>query len=77
LKDGENISLLLDPATHHLAWLHRSQIIDNQLTLASPYDDGDAQNPWPDLSSLRSDNPGRYPFMTFHFQEVARTSATK
>jgi hypothetical protein len=26
----------------------------------------------PDLSSMRSDNPGRYPFMTFHFQEEAR-----
>ncbi len=26
----------------------------------------------PDLSSRRSDNPGRYPFMTFHFQEEAR-----
>ena len=36
-----HISLLLDPATHHIAWLHRSQTIDNKLTLASPYDDGD------------------------------------
>ena len=26
----------------------------------------------PDMSSMRSDNPGRYPFMTFHFQEEAR-----
>jgi hypothetical protein len=65
--------------------LHRSQTIDNQLTLASPYDDFDppddpsapddpvdGQNPMPDLSSMRSDNPGRYPFMTFHFQEEAR-----
>jgi hypothetical protein len=80
-----HISLLLDPATHHLAWLHRSQTIDNKLSLASPYDDGDpeddpreaddpvdGQNPMPDLSSMRSDNPGRYPFMTFHFQEEAR-----
>ncbi len=80
------ISLLLDPATHHLAWLHRSQTIDNKLTLASPYDDAeddpsvgppnsdsrDWENPTPDLSSMRSDNPGRYPFMTFHFQEEAR-----
>ena len=81
-----HISLLLDPATHHVAWLHRSQTIDNKLTLASPYDDGDSsdndpadpndaddpENPMPDLSSMRSDNPGRYPFMTFHFQEEAR-----
>lgn len=81
-----HISLLLDPATHHLAWLHRSQTIDNRLTLASPFDDsdppgddspkpddpGDPQNPMPDRSSMRSDNPGRYPFMTFHFQEEAR-----
>jgi hypothetical protein len=80
-----HISLLLDPATHHLAWLHRSQTIDNKLSLASPYDEGDppddlrepddpadGQNPMPDLSSMRSDNPGRYPFMTFHFQEEAR-----
>ncbi len=79
-----HISLLLDPATHHVAWLHRSQTIDNKLTLASPYDDGDpegdpadaddpdSQDPTPDLSSRRSDNPGRYPFMTFHFQEEAR-----
>jgi len=79
------ISLLLDPATHHVAWLHRSQTIDNRLTLASPYDDSDpaddpgqpddppdGDNPMPDLSSMRSDNPGRYPFMTFHFQEEAR-----
>ncbi len=77
------ISLLLDPVTHHVAWLHRSQTIDNKLTLASPYDDGDpvdppesdsqdSENPMPDLSSMRSDNPGRYPFMTFHFQEEAR-----
>jgi len=82
-----HISLLLDPATHHVAWLHRSQTIDNKLTLASPYDDSDPeddpvdaddpsgndpQDPTPDLSSRRSDNPGRYPFMTFHFQEEAR-----
>jgi hypothetical protein len=80
-----HISLLLDPTTHQVAWLHRSQIIDNKLTLASPYDDSDppddpaapddpvdGQNPMPDLSSMRSDNPGRYPFMTFHFQEEAR-----
>jgi hypothetical protein len=80
-----HVSLLLDPATHHVAWLHRSQTIDNKLTLASPYDDFDppddrsapddpvdGQNPMPDLSSMRSDNPGRYPFMTFHFQEEAR-----
>jgi hypothetical protein len=80
-----HISLLLDPASHHVAWLHRSQTIDNKLTLASPFDDSDpaddpegpedspdVQNPMPDLSSMRSDNPGRYPFMTFHFQEEAR-----
>ena len=82
-----HISLLLDPASHHVAWLHRSQTIDNKLTLASPYDDSDPaddpaepddppdndwQNPTPDMSSRRSDNPGRYPFMTFHFQEEAR-----
>jgi hypothetical protein len=81
------VSLLLDPATRHVAWLHRSQTIDNKLTLASPYDDSDpgddaaeppmndsqdSENPMPDLSSMRSDNPGRYPFMTFHFQEEAR-----
>jgi hypothetical protein len=79
------ISLLLDPATHHVAWLQRSQTIDNKLSLASPYDDSDppddagepndpvdGENPVPDLSSMRSDNPGRYPFMTFHFQEEAR-----
>src|SRR5580704_2513055 len=76
-----HISLLLDPAAHHVAWLHRSQTIDNKLTLASPYDDdpsgddpaeaddpADWQNPTLDLSNRRSDNPGRYPFMTFHFQ---------
>ncbi len=80
-----HISLLLDPATHHVAWLHRSQTIDNKLSLASPYDDNDppedpreaddpedGQNPMPDMSSMRSDKPGRYPFMTFHFQEEAR-----
>ena len=79
-----HISLLLDPASHHVAWLHRSQTIDNKLTLASPFDDGNdprqmtlptrmtPENPMPDLSSMRSDNPGRYPFMTFHFQEEAR-----
>src|SRR5579863_94254 len=79
-----HISLLLDASSHHVAWLHRSQTIDNKLTLASPYDDAgadepaepepdaDDENPMPDLSSMRSDNPGRYPFMTFHFQEEAR-----
>jgi hypothetical protein len=80
-----HISLLLDPAAHHVAWLHRSQTIDNKLTLASPFDESDpdddpqepddspdGENPIPDLSSRRSDNPGRYPFMTFHFQEEAR-----
>jgi len=76
-----HISMLLDPASRHIAWLHRSQVIDNKLTLASPYDDSDPQGPpespsdesaMPDLSSMRSDNPGRYPFMTFHFQEEAR-----
>ncbi len=79
-----HISLLLDPVSHHVAWLHRSQTIDNKLTLASPFDDSDPvdeppqandpdwENPMPDLSSMRSDNPGRYPFMTFHFQEEAR-----
>ena len=80
-----HVSILLDPANHHVAWLHRVQTIDNKLTLASPYDDGDdpdpdgstddpadSQNPVPDRSSRRSDNPGRYPLMTFHFQEEAR-----
>jgi hypothetical protein len=79
-----HISLLLDSASHHVAWLYRSQTIDNKLTLASPFDDSDpaddplaqdvpdGQNPMPDLSSRRSDNPGRYPLMTFHFQEEAR-----
>jgi len=79
-----HVSLLLDPASHHVAWLHRSQTIDNKLTLASPFDgmddpsdpedpaDEDAQNPVPDRASRRSDNPGRYPLMTFHFQEEAR-----
>jgi len=80
-----HISLLLDPASHHVAWLHRSQTIDNKLTLASPFDESDpaddpkddndpedSENPMPDLSSMRSDNPGRYPFMTFHFAEEAR-----
>jgi hypothetical protein len=87
-----HISLLLDPAAHHVAWLHRSQTIDNKLTLASPYDDDpsgddpaedegergtqydprDWENPVPDRSSMRSGNPGRYPLMTFHFQEEAR-----
>jgi hypothetical protein len=80
-----HISLLLDPASHHVAWLHRYQTIDNKLTLASPYDEGDDaeaddpdddptdwQNPTPDRSSRRSDHPGRYPLMTFHFQEEAR-----
>jgi len=79
------VAIVADPTTHHVAWLHRSQTIDNKLTLASPYDDSDPaddpaepndvddpQNPMPDLSSMRSDNPGRYPFMTFHFQEEAR-----
>jgi hypothetical protein len=76
------ISLLLESSTHHVAWLHRSQVIDNRLTLASPFDNSDTaddppdapdgQNPMPDLSSMRSDNPGRYPFMTFHLQEEAR-----
>jgi len=81
-----HISLLLDPASHQVAWLHRSQTIDNKLTLASPYDDGDVpgddpaepddpadpEDPTPDWSSARSDNPGRYPPMTFHFQEETR-----
>jgi hypothetical protein len=70
--------------SRHVAWLHRSQTIDNQLTLASPFDDSDprndpgeaddpdSENPMPDLASRRSENPGRYPFMTFHFQEEAR-----
>lgn len=82
-----HISLLLDPASHHVAWLHRSQTIDNKLTLASPYDDSDPaeaddpqydpqdndwQNPTLDQSNRTSNNPGRHPFMTFHFQEEAR-----
>jgi hypothetical protein len=80
-----HISLLLDPANHRVAWLHRSQTIDNKLTLASPFDDDssasgdpleqpeqDWENPVPDRASRRSDNPGRYPLMTFHFQEEAR-----
>ena len=77
------ISMLLDPAGHRVAWLHRSQIIDNKLTLASPYDDADPsedpdpqesdpENPTPDLPTMRANNPGRHPFMTFHFQEEAR-----
>jgi hypothetical protein len=83
-----HISLLLDPKSRHIAWLHRSQAIDNKLTLASPDDEGesaedpdgsdaespneDGENPVPDLASRRSDRPGRYPLMTFHFQEEAR-----
>jgi hypothetical protein len=80
-----HISLLLDPASHRIAWLHRSQTIDNKLTLASPYDDSDPEsdpaddpqdNDWQnttiDPSNRQSSNPGRHPFMTFHFQEEAR-----
>lgn len=88
------VSLLLDQASHHVSWLHRSETIDNKLTLASPYDNSDADaeddppnaddpegddpfhpdwdNPTPAPAVRRSDNPGRYPFMTFHFQEEAR-----
>ena len=82
-----HISMLLDLASHHIAWLHRSQPIDNKLTLASSYDesdpaevddpqydpqDDDWPNPTLDLSNRRSNNPGRHPFLTFHFQEEAR-----
>lgn len=91
------VSLLLDQASHQIVWLHRSETIDNKLTLASPYDASDADteddppdpddaggpqgddpfhpdwdNPAPAPAVRRSDNPGRYPFMTFHFQEEAR-----
>jgi hypothetical protein len=78
------ISLLLDRSSHHIAWLHRAQTIDNRLTLASPYDDPDDppaddpsadpedENPMPDLSGMRAENPSRYPYMTFHFQQDAK-----
>src|SRR5262249_22223559 len=79
-----HISLLVDPASHRLAWLHRTETIDNKLTLASPYDDSDPgddpsepddsdpSDPDPSDARRRSDNPGHYPFMTYHFQEEAR-----
>jgi hypothetical protein len=35
------ISLLLDTATHHVAWVHRTQTIDNRLTIAAAADDAD------------------------------------
>ena len=38
------ISLLLDPAAHHVAWLQRSQTIDNRLTLAAAYNSDDPSN---------------------------------
>jgi hypothetical protein len=47
-----DISLLLDTTTHHIGWLHRSQTIDNRLTLASQDDPDDppADDPAPETS---------------------------
>jgi len=51
------ISLLLDNSAHHVAWLHRSQTIDNQLTVASPDDETD--DPSSDLPG--ADDPEAVP----------------
>jgi len=39
------ISLLLDSAARHVVWVHRSQTIDNRLTLASTYAEADDPDP--------------------------------
>jgi hypothetical protein len=57
-------SLLLDPASRHIAWLHRAQTVDNRLMFAmlsdeDENDDNDFENP----------TPARRPLLTFHFQE--------
>jgi hypothetical protein len=53
------ISLLLDTAGRHVAWLHRSQIIDNRLTLGSASAQDDDPDPASDDPS--SDAPDTYP----------------
>ena len=61
------ISLLLNNASHHVAWVHRSQTIDNRLTLAASTDEADdppGEDPAPeanpndpDMDAPDSDNP--------------------
>ena len=72
------------PCVVYDAWGHNKLTLASSYDDSDPADDpaepnslhfddsDDPQNPLPDLSSMRSDNPGRYPFMTFHFQEEAR-----
>ncbi|HEY6337404.1 MAG TPA: hypothetical protein VIW68_02820 [Candidatus Sulfotelmatobacter sp.] len=40
-----DISLLLDPTTHRVVWLQRTQNIENRLTLARPLDDAEDDPP--------------------------------
>jgi hypothetical protein len=58
------ISLLLDTATRRIAWLRRTQNIENRLTLARPLDDAEddsaddpADDPDPDHSADGADDP--------------------
>ncbi|MFZ0958788.1 MAG: hypothetical protein WAN60_20790 [Candidatus Sulfotelmatobacter sp.] len=54
------ISLLLDTTTHRVAWLQRTQSIENRLTLARPLDgaeDGPADDPDSDPSADDPEDP--------------------
>jgi hypothetical protein len=54
------ISLLLDTATHRVAWLQRTQNIENRLTLARPLDDAEdetANDPDPDPGADDPEDP--------------------
>ena len=76
------ISVLLDIAAKKVAWVHRSQTIDNRLTVASSYPEaedpdpatGDPEDNEPDadpgtgMPDARGEN-SRHPFMSFHFHE--------
>src|SRR5579863_9759353 len=77
-----NISLLLDTGTHRVAWLQRTQSIENRLTLAHPiYDveDDPAEDPSSDDPSAddpNSDDP-EDPIPPAHMPDFSSTRAEK
>ncbi|HLW85936.1 MAG TPA: hypothetical protein VKR60_12035 [Candidatus Sulfotelmatobacter sp.] len=52
-----NISLLLDTNTHRVAWLQRTQSIENKLTLAHPVYDVDDDDPPEGSAGPNADDP--------------------
>lgn len=75
-----DISLLLDTTTHRVAWLQRTQNIENRLTLARPLDDAEddpADDPADDPNSATSADEPDDPIPPARMPDLSSTRAEK